>query len=219
MDIYYTLKSLWLVKNNNKNDNKNNNKNDNKNNNKKETVDDESSEFEIETEFNFSKLLNQLSNIFSIDTFKSLSLGFSSPVHIIDNIYIGNEYNAANYSIIRDYNFKFILNLSDNIPNYFENDITYFKQNFDINTIDTNILIELVDKIVELQSIDDYKSEKQIHILIHADTLTNNKTIIIIMLLLNYKYNFNLKKIYKLFKKTNKNIKIDDTLINKINLH
>lgn len=45
---------------------------------------------------------------------------FLEPTHIIDNIYLGNAYNASNYATISKYNIAYIVNVSKEIKNYYE---------------------------------------------------------------------------------------------------
>ena len=45
------------------------------------------------------------------------------PTHIIDNIYLGNSYNARNYYELIDNNIGLIINCTTEIPDYFD---TYF---------------------------------------------------------------------------------------------
>ena len=45
--------------------------------------------------------------------------------HIIDNIYLGNAYNAANYDILKEMNIDCIINITNNIPNYYEDYFEY----------------------------------------------------------------------------------------------
>lgn len=53
---------------------------------------------------------------------------YSEPSHIIDNIYLGNAINACNIDTINLYNFKSIINVTEEIPNYFmDNSINYLK--------------------------------------------------------------------------------------------
>ena len=66
---------------------------------------------------------------------------FDPPSHIIDNIYLGNSYNASNYDILKELNFDIIINVTDYIPNYFENEFTYKK--YDIKD-DENARISMI---------------------------------------------------------------------------
>lgn len=56
---------------------------------------------------------------------KMIASIFEAPTHIIDNIYLGNAYNAANYETLQDSNIKHIINITNNIPNYYEDHFQY----------------------------------------------------------------------------------------------
>lgn len=123
-----------------------------------------------------------LFNIFGIQLF------FKKPTKIIGNIYVGNIYNAANYAVIKDYNFSYIINISNDIPKYFESDpkIKYFNSNLNYSL---DLIYEILDFIIEAESIIDHKSTFCSNILIHSEAGTNRAAIIIIKYLI-YKYNF-----------------------------
>jgi len=146
----------------------------------------------------------------------------SSPIKIIDNIYIGNIFNACNWSIIRDYQFKYIVNLSDNIPNYWINaNIKYLNiklnpnLNSKLNPIDNIIYDQLsivIDFIEDFQSIHDSNSEIKPNILIH-DNLDYHNGLFVIICYIMYKYNTSLEKSIKLIKK--RKLLIDDEFTSK----
>jgi hypothetical protein len=50
---------------------------------------------------------------------------FSSPTHIIDNIYLGSAFNAASYYTLINLNIKKIINVTQEISPYFNNDFEY----------------------------------------------------------------------------------------------
>ena len=56
---------------------------------------------------------------------------FSEPTHIIDNIYLGNGYNAANYSSLKNNKIDIIINATSELDNYYEylNEFNYYKFN------------------------------------------------------------------------------------------
>jgi protein-tyrosine phosphatase len=59
--------------------------------------------------------------------YQSLSdLLASQPSHIIDNIYVGNAFNAANYRLLKEYNIKTIVNATPSISNYFPDEFNYY---------------------------------------------------------------------------------------------
>lgn len=61
---------------------------------------------------------------------------FLEPTHIIDNIYLGNAYNASNYATISKYNIAYIVNVSKEIKNYYEQENKSEDFYDDINNIE-----------------------------------------------------------------------------------
>lgn len=53
------------------------------------------------------------------------------PDMIIDNIILGNAYNAANYNELKKHNIGLVVNCSKDIPNYFKDDLEYIRVNVD----------------------------------------------------------------------------------------
>jgi len=49
----------------------------------------------------------------------------SNPSHIIDNIYLGNAFNAADYNWLKENNINTIVNVTPSISNYFPGDFKY----------------------------------------------------------------------------------------------
>ena len=49
--------------------------------------------------------------------FKNL---FIEPTKMVDNIYLGNAYNASNFNQLDEFNITTIINVTNEIPNYFE---------------------------------------------------------------------------------------------------
>lgn len=60
-----------------------------------------------------------------ISSVEQMKWFYGEPTHIIDNIYIGSAFNAANKNILNKYNIKYIINVTDDIRNYFPDDIVY----------------------------------------------------------------------------------------------
>jgi protein-tyrosine phosphatase len=59
------------------------------------------------------------------DTIKAV---FSEPDYIIDNIYLGGTVGACNYDFLENNDIKYVVNISDNVPNIFrEREIDYLK--------------------------------------------------------------------------------------------
>ena len=66
------------------------------------------------------------------------------PTHIIDTIYLGNAYNASNYSNIINNNIKLIINITEEIPNYYNDvsDIEYY--NITVKDLNNNHLTDFL---------------------------------------------------------------------------
>lgn len=138
-----------------------------------------------------------------------IKIFWNEPVNIIDNIYIGNICNASNWSIIRDFNFIDIINLTNNIPNYFENQthITYLKTSLDGNNIE-NSIDNILDYIFAKQTYNNTKSNLINNILIHSFGGTNIVLVIAISLLIT-KYNFKFNKAINFVYSKNSNFNLD----------
>ncbi len=54
---------------------------------------------------------------------------FSSPTHVIDNIFLGSTHNAANRDTLKKYNIKYIFNITKEFRNYYDdtNEFIYMK--------------------------------------------------------------------------------------------
>ena len=52
---------------------------------------------------------------------------FEPPTHIIDNIYLGNAYNAAYYYGLKKNNIKMIINVTKEISKYYPEYFTYYQ--------------------------------------------------------------------------------------------
>ena len=56
-----------------------------------------------------------------------LNLVTVEPTHVIDNIYIGNAYNASDYYTLQNYKITHIVNISEEISNYFPDHFNYLQ--------------------------------------------------------------------------------------------
>ena len=148
---------------------------------------------------------------------------FLYPTNIIDNIYLGNGYNASNYSVIRDYNIKYIVNVTKEIPNYYEyniistNNSTISTYNLDIkyftipiyDNAENHILVH-IDKVLEF--IEEAQSNNDGNILIHC-YMGSSRSASITLAYLIYKYNFTLNKALKYLKKKRDIVNINTNFI------
>lgn len=84
--------------------------------------DNDIDENKIENKTYYKKrLFTPKSKIEQIQTF------FAKPTYIIDNIYLGSAFNASHFDTLKDKNIGFIINMTNEISNYYENDIIYIK--------------------------------------------------------------------------------------------
>ena len=112
---------------------------------------------------------------------------FSSASHIIDNIYLGSSYNASNKDFLYNYNVKSVVNVTSNIPNFYEPDgVDYF--NISIN-----------DNGEETYSYDDLEasynyicSNNTDNILVHC-VFGRSRSVTIVLYYLIKKYNYTLE--------------------------
>jgi len=102
---------------------------------------------------------------------------FSEPTHIIDNIYLGSAYNAANYTQLKDKGIEIIINMTSEIDEYFPNDFIYKKFPLRDNGID--------DVGVYLNEIIGYvKENKNKNILIHCKMGASRSAIAVVYYLM-----------------------------------
>lgn len=58
---------------------------------------------------------------------EQMQIFFSEPTHIIDNLYLGSAFNASHYNTLKKLNIGLIINMTNEISNYYENEIIYRK--------------------------------------------------------------------------------------------
>tara|TARA_B100000035_G_C21008752_1_gene558605 strand:- start:85 stop:678 length:594 start_codon:yes stop_codon:yes gene_type:complete len=85
----------------------------------------------------FQKMLNYYngnsSNVVRLDPtinhniYDNLRLLMTKPTHVIDNIYIGNSLNASNYYELMENGITHVINVSEEISNYFPDEIEYLR--------------------------------------------------------------------------------------------
>ena len=112
------------------------------------------------------------------------SFYFSSPTHIIDNIYIGNVLNAQNDSIIYNIGIEGVINITEEIPNFFGDPINYpniYNENikycnYRIKDINSGNITEDFSNIIEF-----YKNNKDKKLLVHC-FMGASRSVIVAML-------------------------------------
>ena len=93
------------------------------------------------------------------------------PTHIIDTIYLGNAYNASNYSNIVNKNIKLIINITEEIPNYYNDvsDIEYY--NITVKDLNNNHLTDFLS--ITIKKIRNYILENS------KDNIDSNKNVLV----------------------------------------
>ena len=99
-----------------------------------------------------------------LSSYEQLIWLFSNPTHVINNIYIGSSYDAANKSILDKYNIKYIINVTVEINNYFPEHITYVNYKIYDNNRDS-IKVFLEDSYKKIKAMEKVNNG---NILIHC---------------------------------------------------
>ena len=110
---------------------------------------------------------------------------FNELIHIIDNIYIGNAYNAANYQSLENLNIKLIVNVTKEIQNYFPENFDYYN----IEILDSN-KESLKTKFTDvIEHINTKKLTENDNILVHCYMGCSRSAAVIAAYILNKDYN------------------------------
>lgn len=143
-----------------------------------------------------SNILDKKEYVCEINYYSFIPLGFSlffiKPIDLIDNIYVGNIFNASDWSVISNLNISHIICFNKKIENFYPNEK---KLKFIIANLESNLenLEEILDLINQIQTKIDSKSNKSNNILLFS-LAGNNTPCIIMIAYLVFKYNFEFKK-------------------------
>ena len=136
--------------------------------------------------------------------------------YIIDNIYLGSSTAASDIELLRSLNIKYVCNISDNIPNFFENKIKYFNISKKDNGKDNINKYELEESFKFIKK----SKEKNCNILVHC-FVGRSRSVSVLIYYLMKEYDFSIKEsIYFLKKKRkwiNPSIKFIENIINIVN--
>lgn len=117
---------------------------------------------------------------------------FSCPTKVVDNIYIGSAYNAADYSTLKSIGIDIILNITTEISEYFPNDFTYKTYKiYDNNQEDISEYLENAYKYIE--------ENKDKKILIHC-YMGASRSASIVIYYLTKKHNMTIDEAFKFLK-------------------
>jgi len=143
----------------------------------------------------------------------NLSYGMT---HIKDNIYLGNAYAASNYFILQEHNIGLIVNVTEEIPNYYED----FKDGFDYIQLkirdqnDENLFDTIHDT---LDTINTYINDNPTkNVFIHCYMGSSRSVSITCAYLIKY-YNLHVQESIELIQSKRKIININTTFIEDLN--
>ena len=119
---------------------------------------------------------------------------FGHPNHIIDGLYLGSSFNAANYNHLEENKIDIIINVTNEIQNYFPDTYiegeTYFK--FGINDTNDDDIDKILDNILEVMT-----KNKGKNIFIHCYMgLSRSAIAVIYYLMIEHKMEFEDAVIY-----------------------
>ena len=134
-----------------------------------------------------------------ISTYKQLISFFEPPTHIIDNIYLGNAYNAAYYYGLKKNNIKMIINVTQEISQYYPDYFTYYQYELYDNNHD-NIKEYLGDAY---KNIKNFQENKDGNILVHCFMGASRSASVVLYYLTKEKIN----------KETGKHFTLNEALI------
>lgn len=134
---------------------------------------------------------------------------FKNPTFIDTNLYLGSAFNAASSAIINQFNIKYIINVTDNIPNYFN--ITYVNVPIKDNNIDK------IDDYLDYTyyKISKFQKKNDGNILVHC-VFGASRSVTVIMYYLIKKYGLSIDNAFKFVKQKRKLIHPTVTLLKSI---
>ena len=136
---------------------------------------------------------------------------------IIDNIYLGNACDASYFYRLKNNNITDIINVTEEIPNYFKNDFNYYniKINDDnMNNFNNDIFEKVLNYIYKIQESNKAKNQKN-NILIHC-YMGSSRSATIVILYLMQKHNLTLEKAIHFIKQKRDIININTTFLDNL---
>ncbi len=130
-----------------------------------------------------------------VNAFKNL---FIEPTKIVDNLYLGNAYNASNFNQLDEFNITSILNITNEIPNYFEEDDNFDYIKISIDDTNKESIINHLDMALKFL-IETQKKKPNQNILVHCYMGSSRSASIILAYLIKY-YHLTLEDALKLLK-------------------
>jgi len=139
--------------------------------------------------------------------------------HIKDSLYLGNAYGSSNYYILKENNIGLIVNVTEEIPNYYENfeeeDFEYIQLKIrDQN--DENLFDNIDDILVHIHDYIHNKSNANKNVFIHCYMGSSRSASITCAYLIKY-YNFNVQESIDLLTSKRNIVNINTTFIEDLN--
>jgi hypothetical protein len=136
---------------------------------------------------------------------------FSDPINIIDNIYLGNSLNAANLSTLEEFDFDIIINVTDNIPNFFEDRFEYYSIN-----IKDNLYASFGEKLMECSKYIHSNVLQNKKILIHCFEGRSRSVSVLVYYLMNYR-NYSFTEAYEHIKQLKNIVNLNKKFVEELN--
>lgn len=136
---------------------------------------------------------------------------FTEPSTVVNGLYLGNIYNAADLNTLKNMNITHVVNVSKNISNYFPDKFTYF--NIKIDDINSESfhddLIELVEKMYKLIN------EENKKIFVHCLMGSSRSATVILLYMIKY-LDLELDVAYDKLKEIRPTINVNTTFMNQL---
>lgn len=132
----------------------------------------------------------------------------SNITKISNHIYLGNAYNAANYSDILSHNIDIIINVTDDLFNYFENDINLKYYSLSVQDINEDSISKYFDIFIEI-----IENNQDSNILIHC-LMGHSRSVTLVLIYLVIFKNLYIHDAIEYIKEKRPTININKTFYN-----
>jgi len=144
--------------------------------------------------------------------YENISLLFTPPTHVIDNIYIGNSLNASNYYELKENNISHIINVSEEISNYYPDEIEYYRIPV-TDTNDASLKKYFSDSLKFIHDIDHFITEG--NVLIHC-FMGSSRSATIVLLYLMRVHGMSLDEAYRFLKNKRPVVNVNVTFMEEL---
>jgi len=131
------------------------------------------------TMFRHFDLFEKVERIYPNDKYYAWKDLIDQPNHIIDNIYLGSAFNAADEKWLKNNDIGVIVNTTESISNFFPEQFTYY--NYPAEDLESGSLSKYYDKFVET-----VKTNKDKKILVHCYAGRSRSASLVLYYLIKY---------------------------------